>query len=131
MIRSLYSGVSGMKNHQIRMDVIGNNIANVNTFGFKKQPGKFSGHLYQAIRSASAADADLGGISPSQVGMGMSVSSVTSDMGQGNMQSTGRTLDLAIQGNGCWWFQRATRPTRRVPSTPGKACSTSTMKATW
>lgn len=102
MIRSLYSGVSGMKNHQIRMDVIGNNIANVNTFGFKSSRANFQDTLYQAIRSASAADADLGGISPSQVGMGMSVSSVTSNMGQGNMQSTGRTLDLAIQGNG--WF---------------------------
>ena len=102
MIRSLYSGVSGMKNHQIRMDVIGNNIANVNTFGFKSSRANFQDTLYQAIRSASAADADLGGISPSQVGMGMSVSSVTSNMGQGNMHSTGRTLDLAIQGNG--WF---------------------------
>ncbi|MFX4261948.1 flagellar hook-basal body complex protein [Pelotomaculum propionicicum] len=103
MIRSLYSGVSGMKNHQIRMDVIGNNIANVNTSGFKSGRANFQDTLYQLIRSASAGTASaLGGINPSQVGLGMSVSSITSNMGQGNMQSTGRTLDLAIQGNG--WF---------------------------
>ena len=55
MIRSLYSGVSGMKNHQVRMDVIGNNIANVNTSGFKSSRANFQDTLYQAIRSGSAA----------------------------------------------------------------------------
>ncbi|MDD4334571.1 MAG: flagellar hook-basal body complex protein [Desulfotomaculaceae bacterium] len=103
MIRSLYSGVSGMKNHQVRMDVIGNNIANVNTSGFKSSRANFQDTLYQAIRSGSAATTNaLGGVNPSQVGLGMSVSSITGNMGQGNTQSTGRTLDLAIQGNG--WF---------------------------
>ncbi len=102
MIRSLYSGVSGMKNHQVRMDVIGNNIANVNTSGYKSSRANFQDTLYQLIRSASAGGGTLGGINPSQVGLGMSVSSITSNMGQGNTQLTGRTLDMAIQGNG--WF---------------------------
>lgn len=101
MIRSLYSGVSGMKNHQIRMDVIGNNIANVNTSGFKSSRANFQDILYQTVRSGSAAD-ELGGINPSQVGLGMSVSSISSNMGEGNLQLTGRTLDLAVRGNG--WF---------------------------
>jgi flagellar hook protein FlgE len=103
MIRSLYSGVSGMKNHQVRMDVIGNNIANVNTVGFKSGRANFQDTLYQMLRSASAGGVtDLGGLNPSQIGLGMSVSSISNMMGQGNMQLTGRTLDLAVQGNG--WF---------------------------
>ncbi len=102
MIRSLYSGVSGMKNHQVRMDVIGNNIANVNTSGYKSSLTNFQDTLYQTIRSASAGDDNLGGLNPTQVGLGVLVSSITSNMGQGNLQSTGRSLDLAIQGNG--WF---------------------------
>lgn len=103
MIRSLYSGVSGMKNHQVRMDVVGNNIANVNTSGFKSSRANFQDTLYQLVRSASAGGgASLGGLNPSQVGLGMSVSSINNNMNQGNLQLTGRTLDLAIQGNG--WF---------------------------
>lgn len=104
MLRSLYSGVSGMKNHQIRMDVIGNNIANVNTYGYKSSRANFQDILYQSVRSASAGDTgeDLGGTNPSQVGLGVSVSSITNNMIGGNLQTTGRTLDLAIQGNG--WF---------------------------
>ena len=102
MIRSLYSGVSGMKNHQVRMDVIGNNIANVNTTGYKSERANFQDTLYQTMRSASAGTDDLGGTAPSQVGVGMSVSGITNNTGQGNTQTTSRTLDLAIQGNG--WF---------------------------
>lgn len=106
MIRSLFSGVSGMKNHQVRMDVIGNNVANVNTTGFKSSRANFQDTLYQAVRFASASTGagkdNIGGINPSQVGLGMSVSSITSNMRQGPLQNTGRSLDLAIEGNG--WF---------------------------
>ncbi|MCL6635839.1 MAG: flagellar basal-body rod protein FlgF [Peptococcaceae bacterium] len=103
MIRSLYSGVSGMKNHQIRMDTIGNNIANVNTTGFKSSRTNFQDTLYQMLRPASASSGgNLGGINANQVGLGMTVSSITNNMGQGALQATGRALDLAIDGNG--WF---------------------------
>jgi len=94
MIRSLYSGVAGMKNHQIRMDVIGNNISNVNTTGYKAGRTNFQDTLYQTIKS--------GGIStnPAQTGLGINVASISNYMEPGGLQSTGRTLDLGINGSG-------------------------------
>lgn len=103
MIRSLFSGVSGMKNHQVRMDTIGNNVANVNTTGFKSARCNFQDLISQDLRSPSAGDnggTGTGGVNPGQVGLGMTVSSIANNMQQGAMQTTGRTLDLAIQGNG-------------------------------
>lgn len=100
MIRSLFSGVSGMKSHQIRMDVIGNNIANVNTVGFKGARCNFQDLLSQSLRSAGAPTATTGGVNPGQVGLGMTVAGIANNMQQGATQTTGRTLDLAIQGNG-------------------------------
>lgn len=103
MIRSLYSGVSGMKNHQIRMDVIGNNIANVNTTGYKSGRANFQDILYQTMISPVAPVNDTdgsGSINPAQIGTGMTVASIGVNMEQGTLQNTGRTLDLAIQGNG-------------------------------
>ncbi len=94
MIRSLYSGVSGLKNHQIRMDVVGNNISNVNTTGYKAGAANFQDALSQTIRSGG------NGRNPSQIGTGMSVGSIYNDFTQGPTQSTGRSLDLAINGNG-------------------------------
>lgn len=94
MIRSLYSGISGMRNHQIRMDVVGNNIANVNTTGFKAGRVNFQDALSQTIRSGGD------GTNPAQVGSGMSVGSISNNFSQGPKQSTGRTLDMAIDGNG-------------------------------
>ena len=99
MIRSLFSGASGMKNHQIRMDVIANNVANVNTYGFKAARCNFQDTLYQIMRAPSSGP---GGVNPSQVGLGVMVSSITTDTGQGALQSTGRMLDVSVQGNG--WF---------------------------
>ncbi|MCG8401352.1 MAG: flagellar hook-basal body complex protein, partial [Firmicutes bacterium] len=100
MIRSLYSGVSGMKNHQIRMDVVGNNISNVNTIGFKAGRTNFQDTLYQTIKS--------GGIStnPAQAGLGINVASISSFMNSGPLQSTTRTLDLAINGTGFFKVNR-------------------------
>ncbi|AEG15344.1 flagellar hook-basal body protein [Desulfofundulus kuznetsovii DSM 6115] len=103
MIRSLFAGVAGMKNHQIRMDVIGNNISNVNTVGFKSQRANFQDMVYQMIKSPSAptgGTSGAGSINPSQVGTGVIVAGIGTNMGQGALQGTGRTLDLAIQGNG-------------------------------
>ncbi|MGQ9824832.1 MAG: flagellar hook-basal body complex protein [Desulfotomaculales bacterium] len=104
MIRSLFSGVSGLRSHQVRMDVIGNNIANVNTTGYKSSRANFQDTLYQLLRPAAESNASsgLGGTNPNQVGLGTGISSITNNMGQGPLQATGRTLDLAIQGNG--WF---------------------------
>ncbi len=106
MLRSLYSGVSGMKNHQVRMDVVGNNIANVNTVGFKSARCNFQDLLSQSLRSPSAGDGTIGGVNPGQVGLGMTVAGIANNMGEGAQQTTGRTLDLAIKGNGYFMIKK-------------------------
>lgn len=100
MMRSMFSGVSGLRNHQVRMDVIGNNIANVNTVGFKSGRVTFQEVFSQVIRGASSPGEELGGTNPQQVGLGMAVSSIDTLFTQGNLQMTGKMTDLAIQGNG-------------------------------
>ncbi len=100
MLQALFSGVSGLKAHQTSLDVIGNNIANVNTVGFKAGRTTFEDQLSQTIRSASSPNANTGGQNPSQVGLGVSVSAISTLQTQGNLQSTGKSTDLAIQGNG-------------------------------
>jgi len=100
MMRSLYSGVSGLRNHQIRMDVLGNNIANVNTYGFKKSRVSFQDILSQRMSGASAPTAQKGGVNPKQIGLGMTVASIDKIFSQGSLQTTGLNLDLAIQGDG-------------------------------
>jgi flagellar hook protein FlgE len=100
MMRSMYSGVSGMRNFQTAMDTIGNNIANVNTVGFKASTVKFEDILNQTIQGASAPNNNRGGTNPKQVGLGVSVASISVKQSQGNLQNTGKTTDMAIQGNG-------------------------------
>ncbi|MGE5591735.1 MAG: flagellar hook protein FlgE [Bacillota bacterium] len=100
MMRSLFSGVSGLRNHQVRMDVIGNNIANVNTIGFKSGRVNFQEIFSQTLRGASSPRTDLGGTNPQQVGLGMTIASIDTMFSQGNLQTTGKNTDLAIQGNG-------------------------------
>ena len=73
MLRSLYSGVSGLQAHQTKMDVIGNNIANVNTYGFKSSRVTFSDIYYQTTRTATAGTTTSGGNNPSQIGYGASI----------------------------------------------------------
>jgi len=92
-----------MKNMQTKLDVIGNNIANVNTFGFKKGRITFKDAMYQSIGSASEGTDTRGGINPKQVGLGMEVASIDTIHTEGSMQNTGRTLDLAIT-NGDGYF---------------------------
>lgn len=102
MMRSLFAAVSGLRNHQTRMDVIGNNIANVNTVGYKASRVTFEESLTQLIGSASrpptADTGGVGGTNPTQIGLGMNISSVDQIFTQGNLESTGVTTDLAIQG---------------------------------
>ena len=100
MLRSMFAGVSGMRNHQIRMDAIGNNIANVNTVGYKSSRVTFQDTLSQTIRAATAPQRERGGMNAFQIGLGMSVASVDVLHTQGNLQMTGKTTDLAIEGDG-------------------------------
>ena len=100
MMRSLYAGVSGLQNHQTRMDVIGNNISNVNTYGFKRGRVSFQDMISQQINGAARPTEEVGGVNPKEVGLGMSVASIDTIFTQGNLQTTGVSTDLAIQGNG-------------------------------
>jgi flagellar hook protein FlgE len=100
MLRSMYSGISGMKNFQTKLDVIGNNIANVNTYGFKKGRVTFKDTMNQTISGASAATENKGGKNPMQVGLGSTIASIDLIDTQSSLQTTGRALDLAISGDG-------------------------------
>lgn len=102
MMRSLYSGVSGLKTHQIKMDVIGNNIANVNTLAFKSSSVTFSEIMYQTTQNASGANAltGTGGINAKQIGLGVSLGSTTTNIAAaGATQTTGGALDVKIKGD--------------------------------
>ncbi len=100
MMRSLFSGVSGLKNHQTRMDVIGNNISNVNTYGFKASRVTFQDMLSQTIAGAAKPEENRGGVNPKQVGLGMTIASIDKLFTQGSLQTTGNQTDLAISGDG-------------------------------
>ncbi|MBE3569953.1 MAG: flagellar basal body rod protein FlgG [Bacillales bacterium] len=100
MLRSMYSGIGGMKNFQTKLDVIGNNIANVNTYGFKKGRTVFKDLVSQEISGASAPANEMGGTNPKQVGLGSTLGAIDTVQTQGSLQTTGRTLDLAISGDG-------------------------------
>ncbi|TVP45378.1 MAG: flagellar hook protein FlgE [Gemmatimonadales bacterium] len=103
MMRSIFSGVSGLRNHQTRMDVIGNNIANVNTVGFKASRVTFKEGFAQILQGASRPPGDTadvsGGTNPVQVGLGMNIGSIDLLFTQGSLESTGVNTDLAIQGD--------------------------------
>ncbi len=100
MMRSLYSGVSGLKNHQTRMDVVGNNISNVNTTGFKSSRVTFSDTLSQTLSGASAPTENRGGTNPKQIGLGSATSAIDTLFTDGSVQSTGVNTDLCLSGNG-------------------------------
>ncbi|WML52005.1 flagellar basal-body rod protein FlgF [Neobacillus sp. PS3-12] len=100
MLRSMYSGISGMKNFQTKLDVIGNNIANVNTFGYKKGRVTFKDTMSQMIAGPSAAQNGRGGKNGLQVGLGSALSSIDTIDTQASLETTGRALDLAVSGDG-------------------------------
>ena len=100
MVRSMYAGVAGMKANQTRMDVIGNNIANANTYGFKSSRATFRDMYYQQIRGASGGSATRGGTNPSMVGYGSQIASIDLLMTRSSFTSTGNPLDVAIAGEG-------------------------------
>lgn len=105
---SFFAGVSGLKNHQTRMDVIGNNIANVNTHGFKVGRLTFSDLISQTYRGPSQPAVNRGGTNGIQVGLGAQVASIDNLMTAGVMETTGRQTDLAVQGNGFFVVQSGT-----------------------
>lgn len=100
MLRSLFSGVAGLTTHQTKLDVIGNNIANVNTYGFKASRVTFSDVYYQTTKAATGASDSQGGVNSSQIGYGSTVSSIDKMMSQSAFASTSNTLDVAISGEG-------------------------------
>ncbi len=100
MLASLFAGVAGLRNHQVRMNVIGNNISNINTIGFKAGRSIFREALVQTLRGAGRPSSISGGTNPVQLGLGMEVASIDNSFTQGGLELTGQITDLAIQGNG-------------------------------
>ncbi len=108
MLRSLFSGISGLRSHQTMLDVTGNNIANVNTTGFKSSQIQFQDTLSQVLSNAGGAQNGQGGTNPAQVGLGVRVAGITTNFTQGASQLTGRSTDMMIQGDGFFAVRKGT-----------------------
>jgi flagellar hook protein FlgE len=100
MIRGMYSAISGLRTHQTMLDVVSNNLANVNTVGYKASRVTFKDQLQQTLYGGSAEGPNTGGTNSAQVGLGVQLGSIDAVMGDGSLQSTGNPLDVAIQGDG-------------------------------
>ncbi|MET8151202.1 flagellar hook protein FlgE [Actinoplanes sp. NPDC049668] len=100
MLRSLFSGISGLRAHQQMMDVTGNNISNVNTTGYKSSQTVFQDTLSQMLNAAGAPQNGSGGTNPAQIGLGVRMASVNANFSQGAAQTTGKAGDMMIQGDG-------------------------------
>jgi len=100
MASALFSALSGMRANQQMIDVIGNNLANTNTPGFKSSRALFSSALTSTLRGASSPNGGVGGRNPIQIGLGVVSASISRSMEQGALTSTGRSLDLALDGRG-------------------------------
>jgi flagellar hook protein FlgE len=106
-MRSLYSGVAGLKTHQTKMDVIGNNIANVNTVGFKSSSVLFQDVLYQTTQASTASTGTTGGTNAKQIGLGTGVATIKTSQTSGSAQSTNNPYDLMINGSSFFVVNRA------------------------
>lgn len=106
MMRSLYSGLSGLKGHQSRMDVVGNNISNVNTTGFKSSRVTFADMLSQNLKGASSGRGNVGGTNPKQIGLGTNGASTDLIFKDGSILTTGKNTDLALSGDGMFVVQK-------------------------
>ncbi|MEJ5187175.1 MAG: flagellar hook protein FlgE [Candidatus Geothermincolales bacterium] len=100
MLRSMISAASALRFHQTFMDVVGNNIANINTVGYKSSQASFQDALCQTLRGARASAGYLGGTNPVQIGLGVKLALISTNFTQGSLQNTGRMTDLSIQGDG-------------------------------
>ncbi|MCL2454523.1 MAG: flagellar hook protein FlgE [Micrococcales bacterium] len=106
MLRSLFSGISGLRAHQTMLDVTGNNIANVNTTGYKASQTQFQDTLSQLLTGAGGAQDGRGGTNPAQVGLGVRVAGITASFTQGSAQLTNRSTDMMISGDGFFVVRR-------------------------
>ena len=123
MMRGMYSAISGLRNHQIMLDVTANDLANVNTVGFKASRTSFRDSLAQLQRSGASATTGNAGAKSAQIGLGVQLGSIDNIMTNGAFQSTGSPYDVAITGNG-WFRVSNTAPTarrRRDPPTPPRS----------
>jgi flagellar hook protein FlgE len=109
VLRSLFSGITGLRQHQTLMDVVSNNIANVNTTGYKSSSAVFEDTLSQMLKPASSASSTIGGMNPAQVGLGVQLGAISTNFGQGSAQNTGRSTDLMIQGDGFFVVRSGTQ----------------------
>lgn len=114
MMRSMYSAISGLKAHQVMLDVVSNDIANVNTVGYKGSRTSFKDSLTQLQQGATAPSGNQGGTNASQVGLGVQLGSIDNVMNSGAFQPTGNVTDVAIQGDG--WFRVAAGAPPAVPT---------------
>lgn len=108
MLRSLFAGISGLRTNQVMLDVTGNNIANANTIGYKASTTVFKDTLSQMLTGAASSSPGRGGVNPMQVGLGVQVSTIATNLGQGAAQTTGRTTDMMIQGDGMFVVHNGT-----------------------
>jgi len=118
MLRSLYSAVSGLEQHQKAMDVLGNNLSNVNTIGYKSGRLTFKDLISQTISMGKAPGDTIGGINPMQIGLGTNVASVDNIFTQGTFQNTGVNTDLALDGSG-FFVVRGTQQNERYYTRAG------------
>src|SRR3954462_3239259 len=125
MMRSMFSAVSGLKTQQVMLDVAANDLANVNTIGFKGSRTTVKDHPQQRLRSSAQPAAGFGGSNAAQIGLGVALGSIDNMMSSGAIQATGNALDVAIQGDG--WFRGGPRgpvggtPTAATPTLPDTA----------
>ena len=115
MLRSMFAAISGLKNHQTMLDVTANDLANVNTIGYKSARTTFKDSLSQLQRAAATPGGGLGGANAAQVGLGVQLGSIDNLMTSGSLQSTGNPLDVAINGEG--WFRVGTGTPPAAPTT--------------
>lgn len=106
MLRSMFTAISSLQLHQNYLDVVANNLANANTIGYKSNRVLFQDQFYQLLSPGSAPTENLGGINPTQIGLGLQLGYISPVFTQGMMQNTGRNLDLAIQGNGFFVYDQ-------------------------
>jgi flagellar hook protein FlgE len=114
MLRSMFAAISGLKAHQVMLDVTANDIANVNTVGYKSSRATFKDSLSQLQRGAAAPGPNQGGANAAQVGLGVQLGSIDNLMSSGSLQNTGNVLDVAIQGEG--WFRVANGTPPALPT---------------
>ena len=109
MLRSMFTAISSLNLHQTYLDVVASNLANANTTGYKASRVLFEDQFAQLLSPGSSPTADMGGTNPVQVGLGVKLGYVSANFTQGMMQSTGRNLDLAVQGDGFFIYRNGTQ----------------------